>query len=317
MKTPTYSPVNLTPQEFNPKDWRFGGITGWDPSILREDGDYTENLPDFELQHSLHFDSFGCVSFSANNCIEVIGRVFGYIWNWSDRFLAKQSGTTRTGNSLSVVAETLRTFGCVDEDRWPYPREMWGFDWDDFYSQIPQEIIDEAKEFLKSWDVNWRWVNPHDVKEAMKYGPVQVGVYAWPKKRPDGKYDDAGKTKRNHAVACVKFDTHPVILDHYDPFLKELVADYDFKFALQFYIIPKREDSSMPLNLPNNCLVQQTGPGANGAFGLHLDGKIYVDETDKILASWSVRSSDFNNKRAISKEEWDKFPHFDLKNNPL
>lgn len=302
-----YPHIDLTPTILSGKDWHFNGVTGVSDEILKEDGDWSDYLPDAEIQRSLHFDTMGCVSFSANNCLEILAAFAGVVMNLSDRFVAKESGTTRRGNYYGNVAETLRMKGAPPEESWPYPREEWGFDWDDYYKEIPESIREEAKQLLEDWEISWHWVANKDIPEALKRGPLQVSVYAWPKPLPDGRYDDGGVVKRNHAVTCYK-ENH--IFDHYEAVRKELVPDYNYKWAVQFHLKPKKD---IIMQLPNNILVQQTGDGGNGQFALHLDGKLYIDQLDKLLATWIVR----NHGRGITKEVWDSFEHVNLKNEPL
>lgn len=300
----------------NPKDWRFGGISGATKTVLREDGQYLDFLPTRELQHN-GFDSMACVSFSALNCLEMIHRVNGLPVNYSDRFLAKMSGTTPQGNYLTMVAETIRREGLVIEDLWPF---SFGSDirtWEAFYADIPQEVRDRAKDWLTGWNYAWERVGKNDLKDALRYGPVQVTVYAWP--RPvNGLYTDGGNTKRNHAVALVgyKEGEYWTIFDHYDKTVKNLVWDYDFGTHIQFSLTPKTI-VPMPISIPNDTLVQEVEQ--SGTFGLYLNGKIILGDEGKLLATWLLR----NGGNVVGKvlpmklADWQTIPKVDLKNNPI
>lgn len=304
-----------------PKDYRAGILSGATKQVLREDGNYTDFIPETEHQIGIYFDTMGCVSFSALNCIETILKAkFGVSLNLSDRFLAKMSGTTKRGNYLRTVADSIRTQGAVAEELWPYPRRQRTpvFEWDDFYSEIPEEVRMEALNFLKQWKIEWEWVPMSQVREALKYGPLQVTVRAWPKPNEDGLYHDGGSTRRNHAVTLFNAtDDYYEIADHYSKDKKKLVPNYDFKWALQFFVT-KQTNVPMPtIELPNNVLVQLVE--GSGGFGLHLDGKIIVDDQAKINASFIVRNRGDIKEKVVTlrQDQWDSFPKVNLKGEEL
>lgn len=315
--------------ELDPRDWRMGGVTGAEKKVLIENGDWTAYLPTPEEQAAVYFDSLSCVTFSALNCIEMQAKFQGINIDGSDRFTSKLSGTNKGGNSLKAVAMSIAELhGIVPEERWPFPRQQRTpiFDWDDFYASIPEEIQKEGLAWLEDWDVQYEWIPVSVIDDALKFGPVQVGVNAWPKRRADGLYDDAGVARRNHAVTFFKKSPDARhIFDHYKgdgTFIKKLVPNYDFKWAMQFNLI-RKSDKPMPIvTLPNNCRV--TGVLSNGLVrGLHVEGKIYVPDPtinstpEDIEAAWTDRSTDFNNKRTISEEAWHSFPKFNLKNQQI
>lgn len=114
-------------------------------------GDWTPFVPKAENQYSNMADSMACVSFSFLNCLETQLKFFGEELDFSDRFLAKMSGTTIHGNTLQKVADTFREFGCVLEADWPRPDN---FTWETFYAEIPQEIKDKALKY----GVGYEWI---------------------------------------------------------------------------------------------------------------------------------------------------------------
>lgn len=315
-----------TPQQFGlleqvdvfPKDWRMGGLSGATKTIINESGDYTKFLPEVEYQVGVYFDTMACVTFSALNCLETIANVKGISWNKSDRFTAKMSGTGVKGNYLRNVAESIRTEGVVDEEDWPFPRKQRSpvYGWGDYYSEIPDTVRSEGLKWLQDWSIEWEWIRMDQIKEALKYGPIQVTVKAWPKPLKNGLYNDGGSKYRNHAVMLIRAtDEYYEIFDHYTKSKKKLVPDYDFKSAMQFSLIPKKDD--MPtLSLPNDVLVQEVEK--SGTFGLHLNGKMIVDDVDKVVASWLMRNKgDVKGKTvSLTRDDWNSFSKTDLKNNP-
>jgi hypothetical protein len=221
---------------------------------LTTKGDWSDYLPTREKQHSLYFDSMACVSFSAINVIEII---FTYLiknklltlenmeWlnkycyfdtqgfvNFNDRYIAKLSGTTRQGNSGQRVADAIRHYGLVPQFRWDYPitQRTPVFDWDDFYQDVPEDIIQLGLEFLKRFEINYEQVYYTNLDEAILHSPLQVFIST------RGELIDGILQKTNNKVnhAVVKFTKEPV--DSYYPILDtyELSNNYIRKVALDF-----------------------------------------------------------------------------------
>jgi hypothetical protein len=85
-------------------------------------GDWEPYAPPGERQSSYKGDSMSCVSFSAINSIETQEKFLtGNQPNYSDRWTAKRSGTTRQGNYLWKVADTIRKEGLVLQEDYPTP----------------------------------------------------------------------------------------------------------------------------------------------------------------------------------------------------
>ncbi|MDZ4205784.1 MAG: hypothetical protein U1C12_01000 [Patescibacteria group bacterium] len=158
---------------FKDTDWIAGHIPY---EVRNESGDWTPYLVRQEKQWYPKFDTQACVSFSALNCCEMqIKQQTGVEQNFSDRFLAKLSGTTRQGNWLYIVGDTLRNIGCVLEEEWPTPPEP--FDWNDYYTDIPQFIIDRAKkQWRDKYEVAYERVgykvDAETLKRELKHAPL-------------------------------------------------------------------------------------------------------------------------------------------------
>jgi len=104
------------------KDWIFGGISAIEPVNLVEKG-WSDYLPVKEVQRNKFFDSMACVTFSALNCLEILHkRLYEIEVNWSDRWMARVSGTTTKGNYLSTVADTIRKKGLILEEFWQFDK---------------------------------------------------------------------------------------------------------------------------------------------------------------------------------------------------
>lgn len=240
---------------------------------------------------------------------------------FSDRFTAKMSGTTRLGNYLSWVADSIKVDGVVDESLYPYPRLQTTppFLWEDYYAPISSELKALGKAWTDVWSVGHEWVptDAQSLTDALLWGPIQVTVYAWDQPDDQGVYHDDPLKPRNHAVMLYKADGQFwYIFDHYAATPKKLAWNYKFGAAKRFSVTKKLP--GMPiLNLSNDTLVQLVE--APGGFGLYLNGKILIDDLAKVLASWAVRNkgNTAGKVAAVTKAQWDSVPHTNLAGQPL
>jgi len=185
-------------------DWVSGSIPF---EVRNASGDWRPYLPTDERQSNGRADTMGCVSFSLTNSIEIqIKKLSKQEFNFSDRFLAKMSGTTRRGNLLSVVADTVRKYGLVKQETWPEPEN---YTWETYYSDIPQEIIDKGKtEFPFQIAYEWIAADRQSLQRHLQHAPIQITI---PGSNPI------------HAVTLVAIvgDTY-FYCDSYYPFLKSM-----------------------------------------------------------------------------------------------
>ena len=123
-----------------PEDYVLGGTAQLGGEILQLDGQWDGYLPETEVQTRNGVEPYSCVSMTTNNCVEILERrLFGARSNWSDRFLAKMSGTKeKKGNTPNVVAETRRKKGNVKEEEYPFDASTDTFE--KYYADIPQNI---------------------------------------------------------------------------------------------------------------------------------------------------------------------------------
>lgn len=228
-------------REPGPSDWILGATTKLAPKVLQADRNWLPYKPTKENQRNDQFDTYGCVTFSRNNCIEIMEkRKFGTEFNRSDRFLVVASGTTpMLGNYLDKVAETGRKAGAVAESKYPFLK---GMTQSEYYQAIPSELYEEAKGYLKLFKDNWEWVtwagaNKDKMWEALQYSPLQVTMWAYGP-RVDGVYMDAGMTETNHAVTLMagEYGKWWKILDQYDNEIKTLDWSVYFGSAMRHNI---------------------------------------------------------------------------------
>lgn len=142
--------------------------------VLNPSGDWTAYLPAPENQFTHHTDSQACVTFSILNTIETQYKFFtGREINFSDRFIAKLSGTTPQGNSVQNVMKAIKTYGLVLESDWPTDFE---FNWDEYYAEIPQSVKDKAIKV----DCAYEFFSPveSDLLREMKHAPLEIIIEA-------------------------------------------------------------------------------------------------------------------------------------------
>jgi hypothetical protein len=167
-------------------------------------GDWRPYLVTEEHQYSHNVDSMACVSFSCDNDLEIQNKFLtAQEVNFSDRFLAKMSGTTHQGNYLDKVADTVRTIGLVTEDVWPANDD---YTWDSYYSDIPQDVINQV---IRP-DIAFEGIPPDQgsLLHHLKQSPIQITI---PLPYP------------NHAVVLVAMDGQDCYyFDTYSPYLKTI-----------------------------------------------------------------------------------------------
>jgi hypothetical protein len=302
---PKFGLVNA---EYGLTDWRYGGFSPLSDKVCQTDGNWERYLPVVEYQNNHSFDRMACVSYSLLNCLEIQHiRQTGKEINWSDRALAKMSGTTKYGNRLDTVFDTARHEGLILESDWPDTPGGW----DEYYKEIPKEILATAKNFLNDWEVYREWVSPYRldlIKEALKEAPLQVTVkYA----SGDGLLNPTGR--HDHAVCLYGIDGGYLIFDHYTQTRKRFSLDYEFGVILKPYLIPVN-NISMKLN-QNQLVFKTQGSGYN--FGIHIDGKLLIGKTEDVLAVWTMRNKDFNNKISVTLSDWETLDKYDLKGNKI
>ena len=212
-------------KEIEPGEWHFGAVN---KEVLQENGQWTEFLPEEERQSGRLVESMGCTGYGTNNALEmIIKKKYGLTVNLSDRSLNKASNTSRSGNNINNVLDTVRkSFGAVAESIWTWDRDT--FTWDMYYSSMPKTVYDVGKNWLNFNELNYENVslNPTMMMDALKYSPLIVAGYAW--YLENGLYCSYGRA--NHCFTVVGYveGQYWLAFDSYSPFLKKLAWDYKF-----------------------------------------------------------------------------------------
>jgi hypothetical protein len=160
-------------------DWGAGTLPY---EIRNPSGDWSPYFVEKERQHSNNVDTQACVSFSGTTLLEMqIKQQTGVEVNFSDRFLAKMSGTTPYGNWLYVVGDTIRNTGLVLESEWGKPPgNDWG--WNEYYASIPPEVMNKAQNFLEKYIVNYEILDVRFgdkvtlIRKHLKHAPLWVVI---------------------------------------------------------------------------------------------------------------------------------------------
>jgi hypothetical protein len=234
-------------------DWIAGAESGIKLESMNHFGDWTVFLPTHERQNSVYMDSMACVTFSALNSLESQLRAHigyqrlpvktikalkdrGYFnehleFNLSDRFTAKMSGTTRKGNYFTNVWDSIRKHGALPEADWPYKQD---FNWDNYYSEIPQALKTKALDFLNFFEVKYEWIPVITslLTDNLFQAPIQIATplcNGWSTDKPV----KACTLSPNHATMLYRIGKSIFDFDHYAPFRKELALDYPISYAIK------------------------------------------------------------------------------------
>jgi hypothetical protein len=299
------------PIERKPSDWIVGGqgdfFSPLNNKPLITGNNWERYLPVVEYQNNGGYDRMACVTYSILNCFEILHlHQTNKEANFSDRYIAKRSNTSIYGNNVATVFDTVRTDGLVYEYDWKDVNT----DWNDYYKEVPPVVVAKGKEFIKDWDVYREYVatyNKDKIFEALNYAPLQVIVaYA----AGDGLLSPT--TQYNHAVTCygAKYGEYWMIYDHYTQTRKKYAWSYEFGTIIK----PTFKLKEIPMFKPQNNHLYQLTQGLGG-FAMGLDGKLVIDDTDKILASVMMRNQgDTKGKtHPLTLVDWDSVQHINLK----
>lgn len=211
----------------NHTDFIAGEVSALPYEVRLPSGDWTPFLPVGERQYNVKGDSMSCVSFSANNCIEMQERFLtGQSQNYSDRWLAVMSGTTPQGNWLYKVADCIRHNGAIPEMDYPAPTEPW--DWNKYHQPITDplytSLLKKGYSWLDKWSVSYEWVNVsvENFTKHLKHAPLQL---VFP----------------NHAIAGVALSINDGVVkyfDTYEPYIKTKHIS-EFSDAMKIVLTPK------------------------------------------------------------------------------
>lgn len=184
-------------------------------NILAAKFTYRYRLQQFLAENRQWLEDNGYVKANIRNELDI---------DFSDRFIAILSGTTREGNSFKSPLETIRKCGLIPKEMLPHV----GMTFDEYHDKacITTRMFDLGKEFARRFTINYEQVS--DIKSALNLDEIEVGGFAWPPEVNGvfGRID----TPMNHAfkVIAPEYTAFDNYTDQDGDFLKKLAADYKF-----------------------------------------------------------------------------------------
>lgn len=157
--------------------------------------------------------------------------------DFSDRYIAVLSGTTRQGNSLKSPLEAIRKNGLIPKSMLPKKANM---TWEEYNDPkaITQEMKDLGAEFLRRFVVNYEQVARIHFETALEGDMLCVGGHAWTEP-VNGEYPKTD-LPINHAFLIYK---RPMAyaFDNYEEepgdYIKKLAPNYNFfDYGYRVYI---------------------------------------------------------------------------------
>jgi hypothetical protein len=177
-------------------EWQFGAFSK--PSLVSIPRSEREQyLPIGETQFDAYGDFQDCATRSPINHLEALFTYHyqhgispeneawldeqGYAQNgtvtFSDRFIAKLSGTTHSGNSLKAPLDAIHSYGLIPKKRLPKTDTM---TWDDYYAPISQELINLGEEFKRRFVIEYEQVHRAHFADLLNDDMIGVAAHAWP-----------------------------------------------------------------------------------------------------------------------------------------
>lgn len=216
------------------KDYLAGAFSfvSWEERL--KTGNWRPFLPPGERQFNGTIDTMACVTFSALNSIETQEKFLtGKQPNYSDRWIAKMSGTTHEGNYLYKVADAIRKYGLVLEEDYSF---VSGMTWDEYYTDIPEakmnELLAKGKAWLDEWSAlsEFLTVSKDSFLRHLKHAPIQVTI-------------------PGHAIEHFLFEEQDVVnyFDTYNPFEKQIGLP-TIQSALKIVLTPKTVTKRFKVN---------------------------------------------------------------------
>lgn len=241
----------ITPK-YDEKDYVTFGATKIPEEILQPDGNWLAFVP-LEEQQKINIETYNCTGFGTTNTLEILHkRKFGTEINLSDRALGILANTWPPGNDPRTVAETLRKQGDVYESSLSFTPDINTLE--KYYSPRPLtlDLLAECQRFLDTYDFGYEWVfrgeaDHEKLKQALKFSPLGVSVVAW-RQEDDGLYFKDKGEQDTHWVTLIQFDEIKnawLIFDSYPPYLKYLRTDYDFGYALRYWLAKKTKNEEI------------------------------------------------------------------------
>jgi len=230
-----------------PEAFIFGSLS---QKVIQPDGQWDESLPEFEHQ-AKSFETYGCTVYGSQNQVEIyLKKVFGMDKNYAERFNYTIIGITPPGANPQLAYQSFRHDGLINQELLPETDTLEEFK---DIRKITPKLRSKGKEWGYKLSHEWiRRPSKEDIKEALRYSPIALGVTAWFEE--GGLYVDRGQKNTHWAVAYGYIeDEQGIILkifDSYDKSFKLLHPDHNISIAKRI-LITKAE----PKQYSNNWLL--------------------------------------------------------------
>lgn len=255
-------------EEIWPED-HIAGLQGLAYRIVLADGNWRQFRSSGENQFGTNGDKLHCVSRGRSNAEEGgVNRLYqnnllapatrefleknGYIVNgkveFNVRYLAQMSGTTRSGNSMSKVADTARRLGFLPRNYPDYPDDT-NLPWDQYYVNPPAKAHQLAAEYKKHFSNEYAWIaqgvfqhseqSKQELVKWSKCGIIQVATALCPPWNVD-TVPVCGLTQATHSyiIDSIEAGSKLVAFDHYPPYEKNLPWQYIIPYAMVHAVTP-------------------------------------------------------------------------------
>lgn len=302
LKIPKYK--GLLVLEQSEEDHILGGTSPIPLVVIRPDGQHDDFLPEVEIQRvgnqGANTDTFGCVTFSNNNCKETTHKEkYGYEINMDDQFLMVGSGTVPyQGNGVAKVAEWGRKNGFIKEKG----RILKAKTIEEAFTPITAEEIKEGEESLKVYISKYAWLprhlnsqacTPEVLMEYLKCFPIQASV--------DGS---AYSFNQSGYIGEFRQYTHEIMVFGYEKGKYWKIFDSETQQALKFaWDYPLGYPMIHDLIKLNMKILKKKGQPAIGFLNSE-DGGIYL-WSDGVIAGGSLfKTLGFTYSLAEEVDEW-------------
>ena len=221
-------------------------------NVLEPTGQWDKYIPVSEVQNLFGVEPSACASFGTLNVVEMLEkRKYGIEHNWSDRWLAWNSGTTQVGNSPHKVCEYLRKGGVPLQMDYPTTPDVNTFE--KYYVTPSASLITKAREFTNKYDFKHYYVPPtmEAMKYALKFSPLGCSVSAWATNKDDIYYQFGTD---NHWCVIIGFNDERkawIIFDSYEQNIK--LYSYEAKPAIVKGMYLGRPQTGICKWFPNLC----------------------------------------------------------------
>ena len=165
-----------------------------------------------------------------------------YEVEFSDAFVAINSGTTRNGNSLKAPLEAIRKQGLIPKYKLPLGSWM---TWEDYHNpaRITENMRQLGQEFIERFTINYERVFETGFETLLQKDLLDVAGYAWPD-LIKGEYSFT-EIPPNHIFVGIKLP-QTYIFDNYEEiagdFIKKLASDYNFfEYGYRIFITAERK----------------------------------------------------------------------------